>query len=88
MHTIRLLDMAAEILEQGILQVRRPNRAHLLSIRRGDLEYEALMTEATEKLARIEQLYPNSPLPEQPGIDWIERMLVETRNAWYENTSL
>jgi len=84
MHTIRLLDMATEILEQGVLHVRRPNRAHLLAIRQGDFDYEALMEQAEKKLQRIEALYVQSTLPEQPDKSRIEQLLVATRRGFYE----
>ncbi len=81
MHTIRLLDTALEILEQGQLNVRRPNREHLLAIRAGQYSYEALMQEAEAKLQRIESAYSSSALPDAPDRALIERLLVETRAA-------
>ena len=83
MHTIRLLDTAAEILANGILQVRRPNRAALLAIRRGEHEYQALMDMAEEKLALIEELYPLSPLPDYPDRAVIEALLGSVRSGFY-----
>lgn len=83
MHTMRLLEMAEEILKDGKLLVRRPNRDELLAIRRGDWEYDALIALAEAKLARIEALYLNSPLPERPDKLRIERLLVETRKGFY-----
>jgi hypothetical protein len=83
MHTIRLLETALDILEQGVLQVRRPNRAQLLEIRKGAYEYEALMALAEEKLARIDVAFTRSTLPEQPNRTQIEQLLVEIREKWY-----
>lgn len=83
MHTIRLLDMAEEILEQGILQVRRPNRAQLLDIRSGAFEYDALMDMAAAKLANIERLYEASQLPEMPDVAKIEDLLIAVRERFY-----
>jgi hypothetical protein len=85
MHTMRLLDMAAEILATGKLQVRRPNREYLLSIRRGEFEYESLMQQADEKLALIEAQYAQSTLPEQPDKEQIERLLVQVRDGFYSS---
>lgn len=84
MHTFRLLDMAYEILSEGKLQVRRPNRDFLLAIRQGEYDYEDLMQQAEAKLAQIEQALEQSPLPEEP--DWlgIEQLLVNIRTAFYE----
>ena len=86
MHTFRLLDMAEEILSTGNIHVRRPNRAALLEIRRGVFEYDTLMKKAEEKVARIEQFYSNSLLPEQPNKVQIEKVLVSIRKAFYLST--
>jgi len=83
MHTLRLLDVAEEILKDGKLLVRRPNREALLAIRRGDWEYDALIAQAEAKLANIEACYSNSPLPERPDKALIERLWVETRKGFY-----
>lgn len=83
MHTMRLLDMAAEILATGKVQVRRPNRDYLLAIRRGEFEYDALMQQADEKLALIEAQYAQSALPEQPDKAQIEQLLVQVRDGFY-----
>lgn len=84
MHTIRLLEMAVEILKEGKLQVRRPNREDLLAIRRGDYEYEALMQRAEQKLEEIEQVFAQSPLPELPDKGPIEHLTVALRKEWYK----
>jgi uncharacterized protein len=83
MHTIRLLETALDILEHGVLQVRRPNREQLLEIRKGAYEYDALMALAEEKLARIDVVFASSTLPELPNRAQIEQLLVEIREKWY-----
>jgi len=84
MHTMRLLDMAEEILKDGKLLIRRPNREELLAIRRGDWEYDELIAQAEAKLAQIEACYKDSPLPKRPDKALIERLLVETRKGFYD----
>lgn len=84
MHTFRLLDMAAEILEYGKIVVERPNRDELLAIRRGEFLYEELMEKAEQKLQRIEALHATSTLPEMPDRDRIEAILVDVREAFYQ----
>jgi uncharacterized protein len=83
MHTIRLLDMAVEILDRGILQVRRPNREHLLAIRQGQFSFDALMEEANQKMEDIERAFQRSKLPDVPSVDIIEDLLVATRIGVY-----
>ena len=84
MHTFRLLDMAEEILSMGNINVRRPNRAALLEIRKGVFEYNILMERAEEKVAIIEKLYTTSTLPKMPDKIQIEQILVEIRKAFYQ----
>ena len=84
MHTFRLLDMAEEIGREGIIRVRRPNRDELLAIRRGEFEYEALLEEVQKRLARIEQVYASSELPEKPNSEAIEALLVKMRSELYQ----
>jgi predicted nucleotidyltransferase len=83
MHTFRLLDMAEEIAKEGVIRVRRPNRDFLLSIRRGEYEYEQLLEWAKERMQRIELLFDQSRLPEAPDLDIIEKRLVANREALY-----
>ena len=84
MHTFRLLDMAAEIAEMGTINVWRDNREELLSIRRGEWEYEDLVTQAEAKIARIETLFAKCDLPEQPDKEQVNQLLVEIRTAFYQ----
>jgi len=83
MHTFRLLDMAAEILGEGRIQVRRHNREELLRIRSGAYEYDELIERAEQKLEEIDALYKKSSLPEEPDRQAVEKVLVEMRQDWY-----
>ena len=84
MHTFRLLDMAKEILETGQIIVRRPNRDHLLSIRKGEWEYDELIAAAEKKMAEVEQAHAHSNLPDELDEGQIESLLVSIRRACYE----
>jgi hypothetical protein len=86
MHTFRLLDMAAEIASEGTVNVRRKNREELLSIRRGDEEYDDLVKRADEKIAHISDLYATCDLPESPNEKLIEELLIEMRETLYGNS--
>lgn len=83
MHTFRLLDMAEEILEKGEILVKRPNRAALLAIRRGERDYDDLIAEANTKMEAVEAAYERSTLPDHPAYEQIEKLLVDLRNAFY-----
>ncbi len=86
MHTIRLLEMAAEIATEGKVIVRRPNRDFLLQIRRGDFSYEELLQMAEEKIERIDRVFAQSTLPDQPDFQTINQLLVEVRREVYRQT--
>jgi predicted nucleotidyltransferase len=83
MHTIRLLQVAEEILTTGQLQVKRPNREELLSIKAGNAEYDKLLEQANGLIERIETAYMSSLLPESPDEKAINRILVEMRKELY-----
>jgi hypothetical protein len=83
MHTFRLLAMAEEIARTGQLNVRRPDREALLDIRNGKWEYDHLVSLAEEKVARIDELFDQSDLPNEPNLDEINQMLVEFRQILY-----
>lgn len=81
-HVFRLLDMAEEI-AAGELYVRRPNREQLLSIKRGEANYEELLIRADEQLHRIEESYLHSSLPDAPDTAKVDAALVEIRRLVY-----
>lgn len=87
MHTFRLLDMASEILETGRVLVRRPNRDELLQIRAGQFEYDDLIAQAEQKVAKVEAAAAVSPLPDRPDLERVERVLVAMRKAWYAESN-
>lgn len=83
MHTIRLLQVAEEILTQGKLNVKRFNREELLQIKAGHYEYNELLKMADELMARIEDAYNHSYLPEVPDKEHIASVLVKMREELY-----
>jgi uncharacterized protein len=83
MHTIRLLQVAEEILTNGTLNVKRPNRDELLSIKAGHFQYEDLLAMANTLMEGIEKAYENSPLPTLPDNEKIEGILVKMREELY-----
>ena len=62
-HLIRLLRTAREILREGVVRVRRPDAAELLSIRRGEVGYERVLEMAAEIEAGLAADEAASPLP-------------------------
>ncbi|MBX0289397.1 nucleotidyltransferase domain-containing protein [Hymenobacter sp. HSC-4F20] len=83
LHVFRLLRMAEEIATSGQLHVRRPDREFLLSIRRGEFEYDYLVAEAEALVERVAAAFATSALPQAPDIATAEQLLAQTRRAWY-----
>ena len=84
MHTFRLLDMGIEIAETNEVNVTRPNRDFLLSIKNGDFEYDQLVEMAEAKLKTLERRFEASRLPETPDHAKAEELLVSIRRQVYE----
>jgi hypothetical protein len=84
MHTFRLLDMAYEILNEGKIIVKRPNREELLRIRSGHYEYDELIDLANKKMELVKLAFENSKLPDVPNISKINELLLDVRKELYE----
>lgn len=85
MHTIRLLQVAYEIMTQGTLTNKRPNRDELLRIKQGELQYDEIMQLAKALLIQIESASIQSSLPDRPNDVVAVQRLVEMRNYLYNN---
>ena len=83
MHTFRLLNMCEEIGRDGKINVRREDREYLLKIKSGEFQYEELLQIAENTIAKIEEVYRNSSLPEFPDISRLNKYLVQIRTDYY-----
>jgi uncharacterized protein len=85
-HCIRLLDMVIEMLDTGELIVRRP-KEHielLMSIRRGEMEYEDILKMAESKIASLDEKTEKSKLPEKIDHEAINKILLQMRKYYYK----
>lgn len=62
-HLIRLLRMAREIMTDGIVRVRRPDAAELMSIRRGEVSYDRIVGMAAELENDLDRAAMSCTLP-------------------------
>jgi predicted nucleotidyltransferase len=78
MHLVRLLRMGAEVLQTGVLHVRRPDAAELLSIRDGAWSYDQVVSYAEEmdRLVR-EELLQKTALPQKPNVKLAADLMLE-----------
>jgi len=84
MHTIRLLQVAYEILAEGKLNVRRNNRAEMLDIKAGKYTYDEILAMVDKLIEQIESAYLTSALPDEIDKLFIENTLVKMREELYQ----
>lgn len=85
MHVVRLLRTAEELLETGVVLVKRPDAEELLAIRNGAWSYDKMMEFFEEKSNYIRnELFKKSDLPQEPDLDKAANVLIELREIqWY-----
>ena len=77
-HLVRLLTMAVEIVETGVVHVWRGDRdAELLrGIKRGAWDYDTLLAWVTTQEAALQQAAKTSPLPVRPDFVGLNALVV------------
>ena len=83
MHCIRLLTMMREIATGLGVRVRREDREYLLSIRRGEVDLETLISIAENELQCLDELYQNSGLPNKVDPQLVNELLIKIRREFY-----
>lgn len=80
-HSLRLLTMANEIAEgKGIIVRRNPEEIKkLISIRKGEYEYEDLLKEAENLISAMDIKFEQSNLPKEVKTDMVHDLLVRMR---------
>jgi hypothetical protein len=84
-HCLRLLETAQEIAEGKGVIVKRPNREKLLSIRKGEYEYDELVNEANSIKDSLKKLFAESELPSEVPSDLTRKILLEVRKFMRTN---
>lgn len=85
MHCYRLLSMSLEIVEGKGINVARPDREHLLSIRRGEYDYDMLVNDAEKLIKEIDEKYKTCNLPDKIDINFVNDLLLELRWSHHNN---
>ena len=80
MHCLRMLDMAIEIANGEGVNLVRPNREWLLSVRKGQVAYEEVMELITQKKDDMDAAFDTSPLPDKVDADLVYNILLEIRS--------
>ncbi len=87
MHTFRLLEMAIEIAEQGVVNVKRDDREFLLNVKSGSFEFDYLLALAEKKKIKMEEVFMSSDLPDQPDVESIQKIAYQIRESLYEDVN-
>jgi predicted nucleotidyltransferase len=77
MHLIRLLRSGVDILEHGIVPVRRPDREYLLDIRNGKYTYEEIVAESERLTQKVEEVSKKTLLPSEPDYGLAREIMME-----------
>ena len=75
-HLVRLLRMAREILVEGKVLVKRPDRGELMAVRNGEWSYDRLIEWAEAQDADLESLMATSPLPKYADRKALDRLCI------------
>ena len=85
MHCIRLLDMGHEIANGEIIVRRSPADVKLLmSIRKGEMEFNDLLNMADKKMEKMDNSWDTSSLPAGLDKEFINDLLLAVRKDFYQ----
>ena len=90
MHVLRLGYQGRELLETGriSLPMRDSERAHVFSVRRGEVAFNDVLTEIGQLERELEDLLETSPLPPAPDQTSVDDFLVRaSRRHWDERSN-
>ena len=87
MHVFRLLEMVCEIGREQKINVKRPNRDFLLTIKSGKYEYEELLKMSERLQVEMEISFENSSLPDKPDREYINELTFKLREKFYMEMS-
>lgn len=81
MHCLRMLDMAIEVAQGKGVNLVRPNREWLLSVRRGEASYDEIIRLIEQKQVQMDEAFEKSALPSFVDQKFIHNLLLEMRIA-------
>lgn len=87
MHLIRLLRSGADILEYGVVPVKRNDAQYLLDIRFGKFTYDEIIKESERLYKRVEDLSSSSKLTEEPDYDLAKTIMLEIYSKQWNMSS-
>ena len=86
MHLIRLLRSGIDILEKGIVPVKRNDAQYLLDIRFGKYSYEQIIQESEDLKSKVQYLSQRTFLPDMPNMKLAKEIMMEIYNNIWTNS--
>lgn len=80
MHCLRMLDMAIEVARGEGVNLVRPNREWLLSVRRGEASYDEIIELIEKKRVEMDDAFDKSLLPDKVDEQFIHNLILEIRS--------
>lgn len=77
MHLIRLLRSGVDILEYGVVPVKREDSKYLLDIRFGKYTYDEIIAESVKLTEKIQQISHKSSLKEEANYNLAKEIMIE-----------
>jgi uncharacterized protein len=81
MHCLRMLDMAIEVAEGKGVNLVRPNREWLLSVRKGVVSYDEIMGLIEEKKNKMDEAFSKCDLPDEVDEEFVHNIILEIRHS-------
>lgn len=83
MHLVRLTQMSREIASGSGVNVIRPNREELLSIRKGERDLDAIIEKCKREEEITNNLFDSSSLPDNVDMNMISDLMIKMRVAFF-----
>jgi hypothetical protein len=80
-HAIRVGTQSLEYLRTGFVTFPRPDAAHLLEIKLGNLPFAQVGEEIEGLLEEVEEAAQSSSLPDKPDAAWCEQFVFDAYRA-------
>lgn len=91
-HAIRVGEQTIELLETGNITFPRPEAAHLLKVRRGELPIEVVYAQIDSLLDRVKSARAASTLRAESDMGWINDMIIGVNGRqvydWLKNEGI
>lgn len=81
MHCLRMLDMAIEIAKGEGVNLVRPNREWLLTVRKGLVKYDDIMSLIEVKKRIMDKAFEDSSLPDRVDPDLVHDIILQIRQS-------